>query len=258
MFWYLIVSLVLLLSDAIPSFSGENGFETTLIEKITQKKWQRVVVLGPGLPEEVTTWEFYADGSFRWNLVSDYSINYIGTWVLSGASLNTGVLFLISTPTNDKQSIRNDVLSITYQNANLKIGEMVYQAVSTVRTETPAEIRQGSAIKSVSIEKLFPLWGVMIASNWRSETVPSPGYPDTISFSSAGGYNARFESTDCQYEGTWSLLTFGQNIGKILLSAPANRCDPRGPREGFIWELPAEWKDNTLFLYKSAYLPFAK
>jgi hypothetical protein len=185
-------------------------------------------------------------------------MNYVGTWVLSEASLDTGVLFLISTPTIHEQPIRHDVLSVTDQDTHLKIGEMVYQAVPTASTETPPDIREGSAIKNVQIEKFFPLWAIMIASDWRSENIPSPGYPDTISFSAVGGYNARFESTDCQYRGTWSLLTFGENTGKILLSTPANRCDLRGPREEFIRELPVEWKDNTLFLYKNAYVPISK
>jgi len=52
---------------------------------------------GPQVTPEVTIWEVYGEGSFRWRFSADYAESHIGAWAVSEVSPERGVMFLAGT-----------------------------------------------------------------------------------------------------------------------------------------------------------------
>lgn len=227
-------------------------------EALTSHTWRRVGNQKHHLAPEVTTWEFYPKGTFRWRFTSDYTESYAGAWALSAASEERGIVFLASTAHDRGRSARFHVLSFEFRNGRLRLGEAFYQGIPFPnRDGGPPHIRteDHEAVTPSQQSRFFSLWTALTVSNWRSEAVPPPGDPVTYSFMRDGTYTAHFAATQCHYSGTWSLFSPGENTGEIRFSTPANRCDPRGPREAFVRAMPITLRDTRLFLYQTVYVP---
>lgn len=234
---------------------AEGNIEPTLaIKKLTDYKWKHIRHHGPHFSAEVTTWEFYRDGSFRWSFTSDYLDSYTGGWAISGFSHDQGVVFLASTAGGPMQS-RFHVLSFEFFNKGLRLGEKIYQGVAFSDRETAPRIKadERSAVTSQN-NRFSPLWVAITSYDWQSDSAPSASTPSKYSFAGDGNYTAYFETTQCQYSGTWSLLSSGDHTGAIRFSIPANPCSPLRSNHAFIRELPIELKNKKLILYKTTYI----
>lgn len=224
-------------------------------EKLTDQKWQRVQEREGGLANEVTTWEFYADGSFRWQFVSDYEVSSEGAWAISEVSDSRGIIFL-AIAAAQSQSSRFEVLSFEFSNGSLQLGEQSYQGIPFTDSDVPPLIgpEEHEAVTTSQRNRFFPLWVAMTATDWRSQSPPPPGDPDMYSFATDGTYSALFSDSQCQYSGTWSVFNSLADSGEIRLSIPANQCDPRGPRDAYVLEMPVTLNDTTLSLYQTDYI----
>ncbi len=231
-----------------------------LAENLTARKWQFVDKRAAGLAPEVTSWEFYPDGTFRWRFTSDYTESDVGAWAISAASEERGIIFLASAANDQGPASRFDVLSFEFRDGSLQLGEAFYQGTPFTDQDVPPPIPQEDheAVTAPQRDRLFSLWTAMTATDWQSETTPSSGEPTMYSFRQEGTYTAHFAATQCQYSGTWSLFSSGGDVGEIRLSVPANRCDPRGPRDAFVRERPLTLSDTKLFLHQTIYVPVPK
>jgi len=228
----------------------------SIVSNLTRSKWQRVRTQDPNLASEIVTWEFYSNGMFRWQFTSDFSETNIGAWAISPTSEEDGVMFLAST-TNDLSKI--DVLSLKFENEQLVLGEFSYQETPFTSADAPPDIFE-KARQAVTDrrEDVFSLWISVTSSDWRSESAPAPGDPDSYSFMQDGIYAARFDSTECEYAGTWSTSFSGGDSGVIWLSVPANACDSRGPQDTFVREMPTRLDGDKLILSETIYSPVPK
>ena len=228
-----------------------------MVENLTRHKWQRLGNQQRGLAPEITTWEFYPDGTFRWRFTSDYTKTDVGAWTLSVASEDRGVLFVSSTTNEQGRSSQFHVLVVEFHNGRLRLGEALYEGVPFTARDIPPRIRteDHEAVTSRQRHRFFSLWDAITGTAWQSEGAPPAGDPIMYTFMRDGTYTAHFAVTQCQYAGTWSLFSAVENRGTIRFSVPANWCDPRGPRAAFVREMPITLTDARLFLYQTVYVP---
>lgn len=246
-----------------PRPSGEQrAVSHRMVETLTGHRWQRepARTQKPGLTPEVTTWEFYAGGTFRWRFTSDYTESAVGAWALTAASANSGVLFLARDVHEGRRPERFHVLSVAFDNGGLRLGEAAYQGIPFTAHNLPPRIRPEvhEAVTAGQRHHFFSLWAIMTGTAWRSTVDPAPGDPTTYAFRQDGSYTAHFAATQCQYAGTWSLFGIEVNRGTIRCSVPANWCDPRGPRDAFVRDMPLTLTDTTLSLYQTVYVPVSQ
>jgi hypothetical protein len=187
--------------------------------------------------------------------MSDYVEVTEGSWALAAASEERGILFLASTVNDAGRATRFDVLSYEFRNGGLQLGEATYQKTSFTAGDMPPHTpeRNQEAVTGPQRARFFMLWDAITAVDWRSASTPPSGDPVTYSFMQDGTFTAHFAVTQCQYSGTWSLSSSGENSGEIRFSIPANECDPRGPRDAFVREMPVTLRDTELFLYETVY-----
>jgi hypothetical protein len=228
-----------------------------LAERLTQNDWRHVAAPRSSFAREIRTWEFYPGQSFRWRFVSDYTEQQIGAWAISATCVDRGVMFLAHAAQAGAPTSRFDVLSIEFRNGTLRLGERRFQGIAVGERLPPPHIDKASreALDGHQRHRFFPLWAAMTSVRWRSVSTPRPGDPDSYSFREDGTYSARFSSTSCQYTGSWSLNSLGGMAGDLRLSVPANRCDPRGPRDAFVRGMPVKIRNSLLHAYKALYSP---
>jgi hypothetical protein len=209
--------------------------------------WQREIPPAGARAPELVTWEFYANGTFRRQLVSDHSASRTGAW-----HDERGVLFLAS-------ESRFDALSIELEGEKLKLGEFDYRADPSPTAEPAPHARERDR-HAVDEERkqAFSSWIAVTGADWRSEPGASSGDPDEYSFARDGTYSAAFDVTDCRYEGSWSSSFSEGDRSFVRLSVPTNDCDPRGPRQAFVREVPARWEARNLILNDRIYVPVTR
>jgi hypothetical protein len=219
-------------------------------------KWQRTGTAQPGLPSEVTTWELYSNGTFRWHFASDFALSSTGAWAVSATSAERGIMFLATFVNGRACSSGLQVLSFESRNGRLRLGEMFYQRTPFANRDVPPRVRKEDheAVASPQRDSSFPLWAAITANDWRIESTPRSGDQNRYSLMRDGTYNTHFAAIDCHYSGTWSLISSTQDAGKIRLSIPDNRCDRRGPRDAFVREIPLTMKNGKLCLYQTVYV----
>lgn len=227
-----------------------------IVKSLTSSRWQQVGRQEPNLASEIVTWEFYSNGMFRWQFTSDFLETIMGAWAISATSEESGVMFLASTM-NDLS--RFDVLSLKLQNGGLMLGEFSYQETPFTNADAPPSIREEDR-QAVTDQRdhFFSLWITITATDWRSESTPPPGDPNLYSLMQDGSHTARFDVTQCQYSGTWSMSFSGRDSGVVWLSVPTNACDPRGPRDAFVRQIPIRLDGDKLILYETVYVPVSK
>lgn len=221
---------------------------------LTENKWLRKEGQASDPSNQTVTWEFYPPGVFRWKSTSDYQEAGEGAWAIVPISGESGIIFLAWEGKDGIQENRVDVLSYKVSGNSLVFGELPYQGTPFSAEDNAPAIPE-NIIKAASAqqhERSFSLWVAMTAVDWVSDE-PPPGGPDRIAFERDGTYTAYFESTQCDFSGTWSLINFVEKSGEIRLSVPANGCDSRGPREAYVREMPVELKGELLFLYQTSY-----
>jgi hypothetical protein len=226
-------------------------------EEFTVQKWQRIVgKQQQGLASQVITWEFFEDGTFRWHVAADYDESYVGAWAISAASENSGIIFLASAASNENRAAQHDVLSFEFQDGRLELGEAVYEGIPFIESDVPPSVGDEAreAVRVEQRDRFFSLWAAITRTNWQSGSAP-PGDPNQYRFNPDGTYSASFAATQCDYTGTWSLISSEENTGQIRLSIPANSCDPRGPQDAFVREIPITLRDMELLLYETIYVP---
>jgi len=248
-------NLALWLIGLIMTSAGHGGAQAGSIDRLTEHKWQRLVDYGASHPPDVTTWEFYKEGSFRKTFIADYTVRYVGAWSVSVIGQDRGVLFLSSLPRGAEAPRRYDALSFALKETELQLGEDWYRAIPLSAQEPVpgASQEEEMAVEPAHRAQFFMLWVTMATYEWRREGVATPGDADRYAFRRNGQYTARVESTQCEYSGTWSLFASTQTRGEIRLSVPPNRCDPRATADAFVREMPVELRDDRLFLYQTAY-----
>jgi hypothetical protein len=227
-----------------------------LAEQLTSFRWQHVTEQEQGFADEIITWTFFTDGTFRWQFASDYTLSYEGAWAVSPAAGGRGVLFLAGVTNGGGHFPRSDVLSLQFCDEGLALREAAYAPIALSNEDVPPETRKRDhdAVAAPEKDPHFSLWVAMTRNDWQSEAAPPPGEPDLYSFMRDGTYTGRFASGPCQYSGTWSLMGSGVNTGEIRLSIPANLCDSRGPRDASVREMPVTLSDGRLVLHRTAYL----
>ena len=238
--------------------SGAEAVQPSILAKrLTEQRWQRVRQHGPQVTPEVTIWEVYGEGSFRWRFSADYAESHIGAWAVSEVSPERGVMFLAGTSKEQRPPSRFHVLSVEFLEAGVRLGEELYQGVPLTHREGVPHVSRAehAAVTTDQRARFFPLWRSLTASTWQSVAAPPPGDPDVYAFDRDGQYTAYFATTRCQYAGTWSLFTSGGETGELRFSVPGHRCDPRGPRDAFIREMPITLQDHKLFLAQTVYEP---
>jgi hypothetical protein len=227
-----------------------------IVKRLTGSKWQEIRSQDPNLAPEIVTWEFYANGMFRWRFNSDFSESHMGAWEFAPTSEGSGILFLASTIDDPS---RFDVLSLTFQDGELQLGEFTYQAAPLIDTDTPPAIQEADRLAVThQRNQNFALWMTLTATDWRSTSEPPPGDANLYEFRQDGMYTAHFELTQCQFSGTWSTSISGGNNGVVRLSVPENACDPRGPQPSFVREIPVRLDGEALILYETVYAPLPK
>jgi hypothetical protein len=229
--------------------------ESNIAERLIASKWQSVISQDSNFAPEVTTWEFYSNGMFRWQFTSDFSEERMGAWFISSPSEESGVVFLANI-TNIPP--RFDVLSLRFENGQLILGEFTYEETPFTGTETPPTlIEEDLEAVTNQREHFFSFWTAITANDWQSVSAPSPGDADMYSFMQDGTYAAHFNSTQCQYAGTWST-SLREDSTLIWLSIPANNCDPRGGQDRLVREIPIRLEGDNLILYETIYAPMPK
>src|SRR5689334_9158443 len=63
-------------SQTLTPFTVGDAQTDSIVRSLTESKWQRVDTQDPGLASEIVTWEFYSNGTFRWQFTSDFSETY--------------------------------------------------------------------------------------------------------------------------------------------------------------------------------------
>jgi len=227
-----------------------------IVKSLTRSKWQHVRKREPSPSPEIITWEFYSNGMFRWQFTSDVSETNIGAWAISPTSEESSVMFLASTM-NDPS--RLDVLSLNLKSGELMLGEFSYQETPFTNADEPPSIREEDR-QAVTNQRddFFSLWITITATDWRSESAPPLGDPNLYSLMQDGTHTAHFDVTQCQYSGTWSISFSERDSGVIWLNIPANACDPRGPRDAFVREIPIRLDGDKLILDETVYVPFQR
>src|SRR5437867_5307289 len=122
-------NLALWLIGIIMTSAGHGGAQAGSIDRLTEHKWQRLVDYGASHPPDVTTWEFYKEGSFRKTFIADYTVRYVGAWSVSVIGQDRGVLFLSSLPRGAEAPRRYDALSFALKETELQLGEDWYRAI---------------------------------------------------------------------------------------------------------------------------------
>ncbi|HJR80783.1 MAG TPA: hypothetical protein VJ821_11970 [Anaerolineales bacterium] len=227
-----------------------------IVQRLANSKWQQVRSPDPNLAPETITWEFYANGMFRWQFTSDFLQTNTGAWAISPISEESGLLYLASTTIVPP---RFDVLSLILQNGVLKLGEFTYQETPFTDTDVPPGV-QGEDRQAVTDQRdrFFSLWVTMTDTDWRSEAPPAPGDANLYSLMQTGTYRAEFDDQQCQYSGTWSLSFSENDSGIIRLSVPENACDRRGEQQAFVREIPFRLESDTLVLSETVYIPIPR
>lgn len=227
-----------------------------IVKSLTRSRWQYVRRQDPKLAPEIVTWEFYSNEMFRWQFTSDFSETNIGAWAISPTSDGSGVMFLASTM---NELSKFDVLSLRLQNGGLMLGEFSYQETPFTEADAPPDIREEDR-QAVTDQRdhFFSLWITITATDWRSESAPPLGDANLYSLMRDATHIAHFDVTQCQYSGTWSMSLSESDSGVLWLSVPANACDPRGPRDAFVREIPIRLDGDKLILYETVYVPVPK
>jgi hypothetical protein len=230
------------------------------IQKLIASKWQQVIDQGAFHAPDITTWEFYDNGNFRRRFTADYAESSVGAWSLSATPHNRGILFLMSARRHSEDPLKYQVLPLEFAADGLFLGGVWYTATPYSGVEDPPLVGQETkvSVEPAQRTKLFSLWATLTTSDWKSEAAPPPGDPDMYSFSTSGECTIRFTPTHCEYSGLWSLTVSEEHHGKLRVSVPANTCDPRGPTNAFVREIPLELKNTTLWMYKSPYIPLPR
>lgn len=223
-----------------------------LSRRINDRQWERETPPRGGPTRQSVIWQFFADRTFRRQFISDYSATRTGAWHLSATSESGGILFL-ATSGNDSAVL--EVLSLNLTGDGLLLGELAYRETSTVSMANAPSVpdRDRQAVDEQR-DEAFALWIAMTANRWTRGSAASPGEPDAFSFAPDGTYSATFAATQCTFMGTWSMEFSQTNRGALRLSVPANQCDPRGPADAFIRELPLRWDGANLFLTDRPYI----
>lgn len=230
--------------------------ESKIAERLISSKWQGAISQDSNLAPEVTTWEFYSNGMFRRQFTSDFSEERMGAWFIPSPSEENNVIFLANT-TNVPPKF--DVLSLRFENGQSILGEFTYEETPFTGTETPpTAIEKDLQAVTTQRDGFFSFWTAITANDWQSVSAPSPGDADMYSFIQDGTYAAHFNSTQCQYVGTWSISSLGEDSTLIWLSIPANNCDPRGGQDRFVREIPIRLEGDNLILFETIYAPMPK
>src|SRR5574338_456235 len=217
--------------------------QNQMAETLTRSKWQSAGDQGTNVTAEVVIWQFYSNGMFRRQLISDFSEERMGAWSISPGSAKSGVIYLASS----NGATELEVLSLKFENGRLILGEFPYEESAFTGTDMPPAVVE-AYLQAVTGQRNsnFSLWETITARNWQTEA-PSPGDASLYSFMPDGTFTAHFDATQCQYSGTWSVSSSpGQNNGTIRLRVPANSCDPRGAQDTFVREMPIKLNGKSL------------
>ena len=246
----LVLAAAALLSTLPVAVAMPRAEECQILPRITDHRWQREIPPRGGGTPEFVTWEFYPNGMFRRQFLSDYSVSRTGAWQLLATSEESGVMFLATT--SEPGSF--DVLSLQGKGEQLRLGELDYRASPSAGAEPDIREQDRRAVDEQR-EQSFSSWIAMTASDWRSESGVSPGDPNDYSFARDGTYSAAFDVTACRFQGKWSSAFSDGGRSFVRVSVPANECDPRGPRDAFVREVPAGWDSGNLVLNERVYIP---
>jgi hypothetical protein len=244
-------SQLLALNDTFVHGAAASERQSDLLnDHISGRAWRRSRPPNTEKPEHVT-WEFHSNGMYRWLFTSDYSVAVTGAWALSPASDTHGVMFLAS---SGEDASRLEVYFVELGDEELILGEFSYREKLFLDLDLAPNIRP-MEVQSVTErrEETFTAWAALTVADWHSESQPAPGDPNRYTFEQNGAYSAVTTSSKCEYKGTWSLSVSGNDRGIVWLSVPANECDPRGPRDAAVREIPLKLDDDGLVLGDTAY-----
>ena len=223
--------------------------------RLSDQTWRRLVGEGRGRTPETSTWDFYADGTFRWRFTSDVQTGNIGAWDIAAASPDRGVVFLAGRAPTAKTAPLRQALSFAFRDGMLMLGEASYQPVRSIDGDAPPRVPDDTRalVRPEKRDSSFGLWRTIAATQWVADPAVTAGEPTGYAFRSDGAYGAEFSSPPCRYAGTWSLVATEADRGEIRLSVPGNRCDARGAAPAIVREMRIELRDTTLLLHDTQY-----
>jgi len=212
---------------------------------LTQSSWQQTRDFGSG-QVETSTWHFYTNKSFIWDIRSDVLIRTKGRWMLQQGTSGVSALFLYLENNGEPASPRH-ILSLFRNGDNLVLGEQQYQAIPADANSTPdvskMQLPEGNLVDH------FPLWDFLTSNTWLVVEKDAAIDPDSWQFKKDSQYTMR--TTGCDSGGTWSLLDITPDSATLRVSFPT-QC-PKNASSIIIREIPIRKEGMQLYFYKSLY-----
>lgn len=179
------------------------------------------------------TYKFFSDGTFRWNVISDYKDERTGRWGFKQLSRGDGLLFLLWSSKKEFGSNaieRADVLYFRYIAANkLQLAghgiELINQTTDRGRQTHPEKLAD------IINRENFPDYFSVTTHSWKKiGTKDSTFVPDYFLFQQDGTFIARYRNGECDHGGHWSLKG-----SQLYLEMPPEHCDTRGYNKAVLW-----------------------
>jgi hypothetical protein len=210
--------------------------QSPLREKLTSATWQ--FVRGEGPFAEGYKYDFFADRSFRWRVVSDYAEERKGSWIEQTISNDEGLLFLLW------EDNTQSVLYFTTLGGTMRLAGDVLQPV-----KRSGETTSGSRKTIQNTQTTFRSYFSITSRPWHKIDAADRDFvPDHYTFKRDGTFLASYRAGQCQHSGHWSMIR-----DSIVLEVPSNRCDLRGPRESSNWHQEFNIENDRLTLDRNIY-----
>ncbi|HEV2707879.1 MAG TPA: hypothetical protein VGV59_18310 [Pyrinomonadaceae bacterium] len=209
---------------ALEVAASENSGERCFASKLTSGGWR--FLRGDGAFAEGYSYQFLPDGTYRWNVISDYSESRGGQWNYKKVSDDEGLVFLLA-----QNNVGHDAggsqprQSVLYckclTDGKLLLAGDVLEPVksSAQQAARPAPVALPDIIKQTN----FPDYFRLVSHRWKKQGVKDDDFiPDLLSLRDDGTFVAQFRNGACTQRGHWSLKK------ELLLEIAPNDCDLRG------------------------------
>jgi len=239
----LILTLVL---NGATACSENSGYPSSSLD---QSSWQRSWDFGNG-QIETTTWHFYSNNSFVWEIRSDTFIQTKGRWISQSGDFGVSALFLY-VENNSESVLPRHIFSYSRDGSSLILGEQEFRTIKPEANSIP-DISTLTLPAGTLVDH-FPLWELLTSNIWLIVKRDSAIDPDRWHFKKNNQYTM-LSIAGCELNGTWSLLDITPNNAKLRVTFPT-QCTSNTSASIIVREIPIQKVGIQLFFYNSVYSP---
>jgi hypothetical protein len=217
--------------------------ERGMVSRLTANRWR--FMRGAGGLAEGYSYHFLPDGTFKWNVISDYPAVGDGLWNLRKLSEDEGLLFLLwqnGVPAGAANLGRNRYV-LHFRFIDRKRLSLAGDVLEPVKLSTGDGVPKSTKLPDIIKATDFRDYFGMAARSWaKADATDNDFIPDSYTLKEDGTFIARYRNGSCQHGGRWSLTEH------LLFEMEPNNCDVRGSRTILILGQSYQLEGDTLIL----------